>query len=189
LRGSARALHRAPVVRAAVLALAGTLLAACSVRSPATEVKDALSRLSRLEVPDTGGARLELDRVRFADVTVSMDGPRALVIAVVEAEGRARTDVGAPSITYVGREAFVMERCAKAGWCPVGTPLPALRGVVSALAEAPRAPGVRVTAWQIRIERGVASAGEDYEGPGGLPARVLHEVALLDGEWRLAPGR
>lgn len=184
MRGSARAsaLHAVP----APAALALSLLAACSVRSPATEVRDALARLSRVEVPDAGGARLELERVRFADVAVAMDGARALVIAVVEADGRARLGGAAPAVSYVGREAFAMGRCPEARWCPEGTPLPALRGVVSALAAAPRAPGVRAVAWQIRVERGRASVGEDQETPGGK-ARVHREVVLSGDRWTLAP--
>lgn len=168
------------------VALAASLLAACSVRSPVAEVKDALGRLSSVEVPDAGSARLELERVRFADVVVSMDGERALVLAVVEAEGRARVEGSRPTVSYVGREAFAMERCRGARWCPVGTPLPALRGVVGALAAEPREPGTRIVAWQIRVERGTARVGEDREGRAD-PPRVHRRVVLSGDRWTLVP--
>ncbi len=154
------------------------------MRSPETEAREALLRLSRAEIADAGGARVDLAGVRFADVVVSMDGKRALVVAIVEATGRVRLDGAEPEVSYVGREAFAMERCAAARWCPVETPLPALRGVVAALARAPREAGVRPLSWQIRVERGKARVGEDRETGRGR-ARVLREVVLSGDGWRV----
>lgn len=174
----------APRRGAALAAGVALLLAGCAVRSPETEARDAVLRLSRVEIADAGGARVDLGSVRFADVVVSMDGARALVVAIVEATGRARLDGAEPEISYVGREAFAMERCSRSRWCPVGTPLPALRGLVAALASAPREPGVRPLSWQIRVERGRARVGEDRETPAG-PARVLRAVVLAGEVWRV----
>jgi hypothetical protein len=161
-------------------ALVAAALLACSAASPETEVKEALARFGAAELPAAGAAPVVLRHVRFGDVTVSMDGPRALVLAVVEADGAA----GGPAVAYVGREAFAMERCPTRRWCL--TDLPALRGVLSALRAAPRDPGARVVAWQVRVERDAASAGEDYE-LGGRRLRLRRELRR-DGDgdgWRV----
>jgi hypothetical protein len=184
LRGSLIRLPlRSPSGLAAPLAAA---LLACSVASPETEVREALARVGRLELAAAPGTRIALEKVRFADVAVSMDGGRALVVAVVEAEGRVGPD-GVPALGYVGREAFEMERCAEARWCAAGSGLPALRGVVEALAGAPRHPGARVLAWQVRVERGEATAGEDYE-VGGRRLRTRWEMGREGDRWRIRRG-
>jgi hypothetical protein len=179
-------------------ALAAALLA-CAVTSPETEVKEALARLAPVEL-EAGGARVALARASFSDVAVSMDGPRALVVAVVEADGRTTLPGAAPALAYVGREAFAMVRCAGRGWCLAPDALAGLRGVVAALAAAPRAEGARVVAWQVRVERDAAEAGEDYEAvdgrssgaearAGGAPRRLRarHALARDAAGWRLAP--
>lgn len=167
------------------LLLAGALLA-CTVASPETEVKEALARTGRLELAAAGGTRVALEKVRFADVAVSMDGARALVVAVVEAGGRVGPE-GGPALAYVGREAFEMERCPQGRWCAAGSGVPALLGVVEALARAPRDPGARVVAWQVRVERGEAIAGEDYE-LGGRRLRARWEIAREGDGWRVRRG-
>ncbi len=157
-------------------ALALAALVSCSPVSPATEVKGVLARGGGLRVL-AGGATAELERIRFSDVTVSMDGPRALVVAMVEGDGRVRAG-GDAALAYVGREAFAMERCAGLGWCPAGEQLPALRGVLAALpgleGALRREAGVpvRVTAWQLRVERDRAPVGADYEVGGAEPRRL-----------------
>lgn len=160
--------------RAALLAAAAL---GCSVASPETQVKDALAALHAADLPD-GAAALSLRELRFGDVSVAMDGPRALVLAVVEAEGVA----GGPAISYVGREAFAMEPCRERRWCLAD--LPALRGVVAALREAPREAGARVVAWQVRVERDTAAAGEDYEA-GGRRLRIRRELRRDGAGWRV----
>jgi hypothetical protein len=165
---------------AELLAPLGVALLACSAASPETEVKEALARAGAIELPSGGDERLVLERVHFADVTVSMDGARALVLAVVEADGRAGE--GGPALAYVGREAFSMERCAARRWCL--SDLPALRGVVSALRQAPREPSARVVAWQVRVERDTAAAGEDYD-VGGRRLRVRRELRRDGTGWRV----
>ncbi len=182
-RGSLVRLPRRPPSSFAAL-LAAALLA-CSVASPETEVKEALARQGRLELAG-GVARIALERVRFSDVAVSVDGGRALVFAVVEADGRVGPD-GGPALAYVGREAFAMERCAQARWCAEGGGLPALRGVLAALAEAPRDPDARVVAWQVRVERAGATAGEDYE-VRGRRLRARWELGREGDRWRISRG-
>ncbi len=161
------------------------LLLACSgVASPETQVRESLAGERRLEPFGPAGARVALDRVRFMDVTVSMDGPRALVVAMVEADGRARVASGEAALAYVGRESFPMERCGRAAWCIADGTLPALRDAVGALAAAPRPPGTRILAWQIRGERDRATAGEDYAGEAASA-----EPRRLRRQWELARGR
>lgn len=169
--------------------LAAAALLACGVSSPATEVKDALAGLAPVEV-EAGAARVALAHAAFSDVVVSMDGARALVVAVVEADGRVRLPGAEPSLAYVGREAFAMDRCASRRWCLAPDALAGLRGVVAALAAAPRAPGARPVAWQVRVERDAAEAGEDFDAPdGGAPRRLRARVGLAraGGGWRVLP--
>lgn len=171
-------------------ALAAAAVLACSTASPETEAREALARLGPVEL-EAGRARLSLARAAFSDVALSVDGPRAHVVAVVEADGRARLPGGAePEVVYVGREAFRMERCSARRWCLAPDALAGLRGVVAALAAAPRPAGARVLAWQVRVERDAAEAGEDYEAPEGGTARRLrarHALARDGAGFRLVP--
>lgn len=163
-------------------ALLAAALVACSVASPETEVKQALAHLAGTGLRG-GGAPIELERAAFADVTVSMEGGRARVLAMVEADGRSH-DV---ALSYVGREAFEMERCAASRWCIAGGELPALAGVVRALERAPRGPGARVVAWQVRVERDAAAVGEDYEVEGRR-LRARWEVGKGREGWKVVGG-
>jgi hypothetical protein len=165
------------------------VLAACSVSSPATEVREALARAAPLELVD-GGAAVTLTRASFGDVLVAAEGGRAQVLAVVDADGRVRLQGREIALGYVGREAFEMERCARARWCPAGPLLPALQGVVAALAAAPHEPGRRPVAWQVRVDRDRATVGEDAEGPDGARVpRGLVELVRDGADWRLAAPR
>jgi hypothetical protein len=167
-------------------ALRGPLSAA--LKSPETLAREAAAALARTRALDAGPARVELDDLRLVEITVSVDGPRARVVALAEAGGRARFADQAPALAYVGRETFLLERCAQ-GWCAVEGALPALRGVVEALAGSPRPPGTRVLAWQIRVERDAATAGEDQEiAEGAAPKRLRALRALrrdASGRWAL----
>jgi hypothetical protein len=168
--------------------VAAAVLLSCSVASPATEVKEALGRAAPIELA-AGDARITLPRAAFADVVVSVDRGRALIVAAVEADGRVHARAREIDLGYVGREAFAMERCAGRGWCPDGPALPALAAVVEALLAAPRPDGRRPLRWQIRVERDRAVAGEDAEIDGG--GRVARGVFALarDGErWTVASG-
>lgn len=193
LRVAAVAVALAAGGAALVLGGRGARLASLA-RSPETDVKEALASLGPLDGLAAGTARVDLSRVALGDVTVAVEDGRARVLAVAEAEGRARFAGQAPALAYVGREAFAVERCAApSGWCPAEGAFSALRGVVAALAEAPRPAGARVVAWQIRVERDAASAGEDYEAPSedpAGPARRLRATFALRREgdrWSLAP--
>ncbi len=130
-------------------------------------------------------------RARFGDVEVAADGGRAQVLAVVDADGRVRLPGGGEvALGYVGREAFEMERCARARWCAAGPALPALAGVVEALVASRRAPDRRPVAWQIRVERDRALVGEDAVGPGGArTSRGFLELVRDGGAWRVVAPR
>jgi hypothetical protein len=170
-------------------ALTALALAACSVASPQTEIREALGRAAPFELA-AGAARVEVSRAVFRDVEVAAEGGRARVLAVVDADGRVRLAGGEVALGYVGREAFEVERCVRARWCPAGPALPALAGVVSALAGAPGTAERRPVAWQIRIERDRALVGEDAEGPGGARALRATLELVRDGDgWRLAAPR
>jgi hypothetical protein len=150
-------------------------------------VREALARPGPVELA-AGPAQVVLDRPRFSDVTVSLDGGRALVLALVEADGRVRSAAGEVTVAYVGREAFAMERCPPRGWCATAPALPALAGVVEALLAAPRPDGRRPARWQIRVERERASAGEDAVLPSGGAARAVLELVREGGRWSVARG-
>jgi hypothetical protein len=162
----------------------------CSVASPATEIREALAAAAPVELA-AGSARVVLSRATFHDVEVAAEGGRARVLAVVDADGRVRLDDGREvALGYVGREAFEMERCPEARWCPAGSPLPALAGVVAALAAAPRDGWRWPVAWQVRVERDRATVGEDAEGVGGVkPRRGAYDLVREGAGWRLAPPR
>ncbi len=164
-------------------------VAGCSVASQATEIREALARPAPIGVA-AGGARLSLGRADFRDVEVATEGGRARVLAVVDADGVASLSGGEVRVGYVGREDFEMVRCARARWCATESPVPALAGVVAALAAAPPDPARRPVAWQIRVERDRAVVGEDAAGPGGAsaPRRTL-DLVRDGGRWRLAEPR
>jgi hypothetical protein len=162
-------------------------VAGCSVSSPATEVREALAHATPCELA-AGTASVTLARTSFRDVEVAAEGGRARVLAMVDADGHVRLGGGDVAVGYVGREAFELERCATARWCPAGPLLPSLAGVVAALAAAPSEPGRRPVAWQVRVERDRATVGEDAVGPGGARApRGLVELVRDGAGWRLVP--
>lgn len=164
-------------------------LAACSVASPATEIREALGRAAPFEVV-AGPARVEVTRAVFRDVEVLAEGGRAQVLAVVDADGKVRLAGGEVALGYVGREALELTRCARARWCPVAEPLPGLAGVVAALAAAPREAGRRPVGWQIRLERDRAMVGEDAVGPGGDRAsRGVLDLVRDGAGWRVTAPR
>jgi hypothetical protein len=162
------------------------LLLACSVSSPATEIREALARPAPIAVA-AGSARIDLRRAEFRDVEVAAEGGRARILAVVDADGTVSLAGGAVAVGYLGREDFEMVRCARARWCATVSPVPALAGVVEALAAFPPEPGRRPVAWQIRVERDRAAVGEDAAGPGGAAAaRRALDLVREGGRWRLA---
>lgn len=160
--------------------------------SPATQVRKALAQLDGLTLDLGGGGRVALAEVRFADVATQVSGDRVEVISMVEGRGGVdwrgqRIDLG-----YVGREAFTMVRCSTGGWCSEGVMLPALGGILVALEARAEGAAQRVRAWQVRVERDRATAGEDLaqEGAGADgPRRELHELRRRDGRWEIVGDR
>jgi len=166
--------------------LGGVALSACSVSSPATEIREALARPAPIGVP-AGEASVSLRRADFRDVEVAAEGGRARVLAMVDADGTVTLAAGEVALGYVGREDFEMVRCARARWCATDSPVPALAGVVAALAAAPADPGRIPLAWQIRVERDRAFVGEDARDPGGAAApRRAYDLVRDGARWRLA---
>jgi hypothetical protein len=104
--------------------------------SPETQVRAALARQHRARIPDVYGFRaggtVSLSNLRYADVAVNVDGGRAQVIAVVDAEGDVSWREKA-RLSYVGREAFAMTPCRIALWCGDGRQFARLKGVLATL--------------------------------------------------------
>jgi hypothetical protein len=161
------------------------------------QIREALANQVRAHLEDVyafrGGGTLELAPVRYAEVAPLVEGDRAVVAAVLEAEGRAVWRDQAAAVTYLGRERFHMRPCSIALWCAEGDQFARLRGVLAslfrrhdALAAAARPAARRVLAWQIRVERETAEVGEDFETapPSGAPLRERSRISL-----RLESGR
>ncbi|ACG74660.1 conserved hypothetical protein [Anaeromyxobacter sp. K] len=206
---------------------------AISAASPETQVREALRHQERAHLNDVygfkSGGTAELVPVRFAEVAVQVDGDRASVLAIVEADGRVTWRDEHAEVSYVGREAFAMTRCSIALWCGDGQQFAGLRGVLTALfrredawnagdaaalerlvaeghagdpaalgarlrAELAAAAGgrVRISAWQIRVERDRAEVGEDYElvreGRAAERRRARYVLAREGERWRFVDG-
>lgn len=151
---------------------------AIAAASPETQVREALRHQERAQLSDVYGFRAggtaELFPVRYADVTVSVEGERARVLAVVQAEGRVTWRDQRASLSYVGREAFSMTRCSIALWCGDGHQLSRLRSVLSVLFRRADA----FAAGDLDGYRRLVAEG--YAGPGGkaaLLARLARDHA------------
>ncbi len=173
-------------------ALLGAGLSAAAA-GPQTQVVAALAARERVAVEDpAAGLRAELSPIRYGDVAVDAHGDEARVLALVEGQGVVRWRDQRAALGYVGREAFALARCG-ASWCARGPELPALAGVLAALrarADA-AAPPVTIRAWQVRVERERATAGEDYEValPGGPERRrALHTLRREGDGWVFVDG-
>jgi hypothetical protein len=105
--------------------------------SPETQIREALSHQDRAHLEDVygfrGGGTLELVPVRYAEVVADVAGPRATVVAMLEAEGRAVWRDEAAEVSYLGRERFGMRPCSIALWCADGDQFGRLRGVLALL--------------------------------------------------------
>lgn len=141
--------------------------------SPETQIREALANQVRAHLEDVYGFRsggtLELTLVRFAEVSPVVQGERARVTAVLEAEGRAAWRDQAARLSWIGVERFHMHPCPIALWCAEGDQFARMRAVLAALfrrhdalAERARPAARRVTAWQVRLEADVAEVGEDF---------------------------
>ncbi len=105
-----------------------------SVESPDTQIRRALASQVRAHLDEVYGFRAggtaELTAVRYRDVVTSVEGERATVVAVLDAEGRVVWRGGAASLSYLGRERFHMRPCSIALWCAEGDQFERLRGVL-----------------------------------------------------------
>jgi hypothetical protein len=119
--------------RAEILSLGSSL----SLQSPETQIRQALAHQQSAHLEDVygfqAGGTLELRPVRYADVVPVVEGARATVIAVLDAEGRAAWRDQAADVSYVGRERFHMKPCSIALWCAEGDQFARLRGVLRSL--------------------------------------------------------
>ncbi len=176
-----------------------------ALESPETQVRKALAAQGRAHLEDIygwkAGGTLELVPVRYSDVVPDVEGDRATVVALLDAEGKAVWRDQAASVSYIGREQFHMKPCKIALWCAEGDQFSRLRAVMRTLfrrldgarggdaaavaslaapdyreGDTDRAalearlraelvqprPELRVTGWQIRVDRDSAEVGEDY---------------------------
>ena len=118
----------------------GALLSAgssLSLQAPETQVRQALAHQTRAHLEDVyghqAGGTLELVPVRFSDVVPVVEGGRARVAAMLDAEGRAVWRDQAARVSYLGRESFHMRPCSIALWCAEGDQFARLRGVLRTL--------------------------------------------------------
>jgi hypothetical protein len=182
------------VWRAPLLAAGSSL----SLQSPETQVRQALAHQDRAHLEDVYGFRaggtLELVPVRYAEVVPVVEGGRATVVALLDAEGRAVWRDRDARVSYVGRETFHMKPCTIALWCAEGDQFARLRGVLRALFrhddELRAREERRVRAWQIRVERDGAEVGEDYEvavpGGGSRTLRARYRLEHRGERWVFA---
>lgn len=108
-----------------------------SVEAPETQVRRALTNQGRAHLSDVygwkAGGTAELYEVRYGDVTARIEGGKATVLAMVEAEGRLAWRDDAATVSYVGRERFGMAPCSIALWCGDGEQFGRLRDVLTVL--------------------------------------------------------
>jgi hypothetical protein len=134
-----------------------------------------LQSTTRLREQLAAGGALDLETLRFTEVTVSLHGNLADVLAHADASGR----FAGASIHYTGSERLAVRREAE-GFS--GIELPALKGVLEALAKRQRA-----------IEGGddaalMALAADDYRDGSVDRARLASSLSTLwPGVERAAP--
>ena len=170
----------AALAAAVALALGWDRLASfgrASLTSPESQVREALANQNRAHLSDVygfkSGGTAELFPLRFGEPAVAVDGRRATVAAVIDAEGRVAWRDQAASLRYLGRERFHMQPCRIALWCGEGDQFERLRGVLAALfrrhdAHAARDPA----ALAALVSADYADRGEGREA---LLARVRRE--------------
>ncbi|BDG10604.1 nuclear transport factor 2 family protein [Anaeromyxobacter paludicola] len=151
-----------------------------AVESPETQVRHAVANLGRAHLDDVYGYRAggtaELAPVRYRDVVVAFEGPKALVTAQLEAEGHVDWRGQSATLTYLGRERFHMHPCSIALYCAEGDGFDRLRGVLLALFRREDAFNARDPAALGRL----ASPGHD-----GPRAEALRRAA---GDYAAEPG-
>jgi hypothetical protein len=147
--------------------------------SPEQQVRRALADLTSARLEDVyghgAGGLAELQSLRFGDVTVTMEGARAQVVAMAEGSGRLAWRGQVIPLGYVGRETFTMRPCRFAGWCAEGEALGELRPVLRLLFRRLDAFNARDAAAYGRL------VAEGYRGEGGKAA-LLRRLARDLGE-------
>lgn len=110
---------------------------AATLQSPETQVRKALAAQSRAHLEDIygwkAGGTLELVPVRYEEVVPDVEGNRATVVAILDAEGKAVWRDHAATVSYIGREQFHMKPCKIALWCAEGDQFARLRSVLRTL--------------------------------------------------------
>ena len=97
---------------------------AATLQSPETQVRQALAAQGRAHLEDIygwkAGGTLELVPVRYEDVVPDVEGNRATVVAILDADGKAVWRDQSATVSYIGREQFHMKPCKIALWCAEG---------------------------------------------------------------------
>jgi hypothetical protein len=110
---------------------------AATLQSPETQVRQALAAQGRAHLEDIygwkAGGTLELVPVRYEEVVPDVEGSRATVVAVLDAEGKAVWRDQSATVSYIGREQFHMKPCKIALWCAEGDQFARLRAVLRTL--------------------------------------------------------
>ncbi len=179
----------APILVPALLALAAALAAwalrdrlmsaggGLSLESPDTQIRRALEAQGRARLDEVYGFRAggtaELSPVRFRDVVTSLEGERATVVAMLDAEGRVSWRDQVAEISYLGRERFHMRPCRIALWCAEGDQFERLREVLRLLFR-------RLDAFEARDAGAYASLVSPGYQDRGLDRRGLLERVAAD---------
>ncbi len=155
---------------------------ALSPESPDTQIRRALQAQTRAQLDDVygfhAGGTAELKPVRFRDVVTSVEGQRATVVAMLDAEGRVVWRDQAANLSYVGRERFHMRPCRIALWCGDGDQFERLREVLRLLFR-------RLDAFQARDAAAYAALVSERYQDRGLDRRAL--LARVAADFRGGP--
>jgi hypothetical protein len=186
----------------------GREAARAAVTSPETQVRAALGRQTKARLGDVygyaAGGTAVLDPVRYADVAVQVEGPRASVLAVVDASGEVSWRDGRAALSYVGREPFTMTRCSAAGWCADGAQFQKLRAALATVFRrvdafrrgdleiygrivSDRYPGGK-GALLARLREDLAEAGDRRLEVKAWQIRVERDTAIVGEDYELAVG-
>lgn len=159
---------------------AGRLL---SPESPETQIGRALAAQTRARVDDVYGFRsggtVELAPVRYRDVVTSLEGRRATVVAMLDAQGRVTWRDQAADLSYVGRERFHMRPCSITLWCAEGDQFERLSQVLRVLFR-------RLDAFHARDAAAYAGLVAESYRHGGLDRGAL--LARVDADLARGPG-
>jgi hypothetical protein len=179
----------APFLVPAALALAAALLAwalrdrlqavgsGLWLESPDTQIRRALAAQTRARLDEVyafrAGGTAELSPVRFRDVVTSLEGQRATVVAMLDAEGRVSWRGQVAELSYLGRERFHMRPCRIALWCAEGDQFQRLREVLRILFR-------RLDAFEARDAEAYAGLVSPAYQDRGLDRKALLERVASD---------